>query len=304
MLKEFFGGVHDKYKQMQEESSLYLRLLNTTGTVTGLTSVPVINKNDITVSYKEILDICPDLNDSKALLIRGLLPADEVYLTVMYAKECKSNTEYFLVPTTKYFWIISVNGFVRYNYGDFQGAIVKNNLMSKVLNIGNILFEVNGNNDSISNFLNIINDSTFRDNLISEKISIFCGIVPVKSIISELGMGISIDSNSNIVFHGKNFNYLYNIADISNYELLFDDNVVVEKRSNRRVRLTTNKNSCYEMNIRITTTDKIFVLPIIEKNAFAELYQSTSVKFMNGRNFADKIINLLDETDEKMLNGE
>lgn len=304
MFKKLFSGVQNKYKQIQEESTLYLKLLNTTNTIAGLTSLPTISKNDMTVSYKHILDICPDLNDNKALLIRSLLPINEVYLTVMYSKECKTSLEYFLVPTTKYFWIISVNGYIRFKYDGLHGVIIKNNLMSKVLNIGNILFEVNGNNDSISNFLNIINDSFFRNNLIKEKLSIFCGIIPIKSFINEIGTGISIDSNSNVVFHGKDFNYLYNIIDIKNYELLLDDNVVVEKKSNRRVRLTANKNSCYEMNIRITTTDKSFTIPIIEKTTFTELYQATNSKYIEGKNFAVKIIEVLDDLDEKKLNGE
>lgn len=302
MFKKLFNSVHDKYKQMQEESSLYLRLLNTTGTITGLTNVPVINRNEMTISYKEILDICPDLNDNKALLIRGLLPVNEVYLTVMYAKECKTNKEYFLVPTNKYLWVISTFGYVKYLYDDLRVEIVKNNLMSKVLNLSNILLEVNGSEEKISEFIKIINDLNYRSDLSNEKLKKYCGIEPQLSLINDLGTGISMDSEKNFVFHTKNFNYKYNIKDIKNYELLLDDNVVMEKRSNRRIRLTTNKNSCYEMTIRVTTTDKIFILPIITKSTFGEVYQSTSAMFMNGRSFANKIMNFLDEADENMLN--
>ncbi len=303
MFKKMFNSVQEKYKQLQDESELYLKLLNSTDTVTNLAEIPDINKNTVTVSYKDILEVCPDLNDNKALLIRGLIPIDEEYLTVMYAKECKTSLEYFLVPTTKYFWVISVKGYTRFRYEGLRTMLVKSNIMSKVLNIGNILFEVNGGNESINKFMSIINDNTFRTNLINEKLNVFCGIVPIFRYISDIGTGISVDTNSNIVFHGKDFNYLYNISDVSNYELLLDDNVIVEKRSNRRVRLTANKTSCYEMNIRISTNDKTFVIPVLEKSTFGELYQATNSKYIGARTFAGKLVDKLDDLDEKRLNG-
>ena len=94
------------------------------------------------------------------------------------------------------------------------------------------------------------------------------------------------------------------INDIKNYELLLDDMVVREKRSNRKSLLTANKTSCYQMNLRVTTSDRVFLIPIIEKTAFMTLYSSTSNIFMENRDFADKLVNLLDDLDEKMLNGE
>ena len=94
------------------------------------------------------------------------------------------------------------------------------------------------------------------------------------------------------------------LNDIKNYELLLDDMVVREKRSNRKSLLTANKTSCYQMNLRVTTSDRVFLIPIIEKTAFITLYSSTSNIFMENRDFADKLVNLLDDLDEKMLNGE
>lgn len=303
MFKELLNNVQDKYKKIQEENALFNKLLETTGTISKLEDIPIIEKKDITISYKDIMDICPDLNDNKAVLIRGLLPIDEVYLTVMYAKECKTNKEYFLVPTNKYLWVISVDKYVKYLYENLNAEVVKNNLMSKVLNLSNILLEVNGGEEKISDFMKIINDSEYRIKLSTEKLEKFCGMIPKVSLINDIGTGISMDDEKNFVFHTKDFNYKYNIKDIKNYELMLDDNVVMEKRSSRRVRMTANKSSCYQMNIRISTPDKTFLLPIIAKSTFTEVYQSTSVMYMNGRSFAEKIINLLDEADENMLNG-
>lgn len=303
MFKDLFKNVQDKYKKIQEESLLYNKLLETTGIVSNLESVPVTLKKNITISYRDILEICPDLNDNKAMIVRAILPLNEVYLTVMYARECKSNKEYFLVPTNKCLWIINVNEYTKYSYDNISVEVVKNNLMSKVLNLSNILLEVNGSGEKINDFIRIINDSQYRIKLSTEKLERFCGIEPKLSLINDLGTGISMDGNKNFVFHTKEFNYKYNIKDIKNYELMLDDNVVMEKKSNRRVRMTANKSSCYQMSIRVTTNDKLFFLPIIVKGAFAEVYQSTSAMYMNSRNFAERIMNLLDEADENMLNG-
>ena len=57
------------------------------------------------------------------------------------------------------------------------------------------------------------------------------------------------------------------------------------------------------MNIRITTNKNSFILPIINKSAFNELYQATSSVFINGKKFAEKIINILDDLDENYLNN-
>ena len=80
--------------------------------------------------------------------------------------------------------------------------------------------------------------------------------------------------------------------------------VIREKKSNRRSRLTANKSGCYEMVLRVTTSDREFLVPIIEKNAFITLYSSTSVVFMENKAFADKLVDLLDDLDEARLNGE
>ena len=58
------------------------------------------------------------------------------------------------------------------------------------------------------------------------------------------------------------------------------------------------------MVLRVTTNDQVFLLPILEKTTFMTLYSSTSEIFRDNKAFADKLVDLLDELDEKMLNGE
>lgn len=304
MFKELINNVQEKYKRQKEEAALYNDLIEKTSTINKIAPLPAIDKKNITISHQDIVNICPDINDQKAQTIIGTLPIDELYLTVMYSKECKTNKEYFIVPTTKYLWFISLNGYIKYYYENSKAEIIKSNLLSKILMINNILFEVNGNNEKITNFLNLINNQAIRENLINKKMQTLCGLLPIARHLNNIGSGISFDESRNIVFHTKTFNYKYNIKEISNFELLLDDNVISEKRSYRRVRLTSNKNSCSKIDLRISTIDKVFNIPILEKGTFSKVYQATSNIYIDSINFAKKIMEILDEFDEKNLNGE
>lgn len=304
MFNKIVSTIQEKYQKMQAESQEYNKLLETTTTFPECSpfSTDIAKKSNI--SHKEILDICPDLNDQKALLIINALPIDELYLTIMYCHECKTHKEIFIVPTTKYLWIMTSTGYLKYEYNNLSVTNIKTNIMSRTLNFCNILIEVNGTVEKIDNFVNIINNQEYRTNLINTKLQTLCDIIPTERYINDLGSGISIDKDRNIVFHTKEFNYKYKINELTNYELLLDDSVIIEKKTNRRVRLTSNKTSCMEMYIRVTAKDKMFIIPILEKDAFSKSHLSTSAIYINNITFAKKIIEILDYFDELNLNGE
>lgn len=304
MLRQFFSGIQDKYKKMQDEENHYQELLGKVFTLPRFYSFTPVSKKQITVSYKPLMNMCVDLNEAAAVVVRGIIPVDEIVLSCLYATECKSNIKFYFVATTKYLWLINADGYLKYNYTDLTVSIIKNNLMSKTLLMGNMLFNVSGVNEYILEFIKLVQDINYRNEVISKKIQIFCGTVPKVFYLNNIESGISVGVNSEIVFHTKTFHYKYNIKEIENYELLLDDMVVREKKSNRRGRLTANKNSCYEMILRVTANNQKFIIPILEKTAFTSLYSSTSVEFMENKAFADKLVDLLDDIDEAMLNGE
>lgn len=304
MFKQLLNGVQDKYKQIQEEGARYQELLGKVFTLPKFYSFTPVSKKQLTISYKVLMNMCPDLNEGDAVVVRGLIPIDEVVLSCLYTTECKTGLKFYFVATTKYLWLINTDGFLKYHYHDLTVDIIKNGLMSKVLLIGNMLFSVNGINESILEFVKLFQDVNYREELIHKQLEMFCGTTPKIFYLNNIFSGISVGVNNELVFHTKNFHYKYDIRDIKNYELLLDDMVVREKKSNRRGRLTANKNSCYEMVLRVTVSDQIFLLPILEKTAFMSLYSSTSVEFMENKEFADKLVNLLDDIDEAMLNGE
>lgn len=304
MLKQFFQGVQDKYQQMQEEGARYQELLGKVFLLPKFYPYTPVDRKKLTISCKHLMNMCSDLNEGAAVLIRGLLPIDEICLSCLYASECKTGIKFYFVATTKYLWLINKDGYLKYHYQDLTVDVIKNGMLSKTLLLGNMLFNVHGIHEVLLDFVKLFQDANYRGELIQKKLGVFCGTIPSVFYLNHIGSGISIGQNHEIVFHTKEFHYKYNISDIKNYELLLDDMVVREKKSNRRGRLTANKNSCYEMVLRVTVSDQIFLIPILEKTAFMSLYSSTSVEFMENKVFADRVVNLLDDLDEAMLNGE
>ena len=304
MFKQLLTQVQNKYKEKLEENEKYKELLNKVNTLPKFYSDSHPLNNKLTISYKLLMDICPDLNENDAIILRKTIPIDELILSCVYANECKTNVKFYFVATTKYLWLVNTEGHLKYNYQDLTIEVIKNSMLSKTILLSNMLFNINGTNEMLLAFIKLFQDSNYREDEINKKLEILCNTIPRIFYLNSLASGISISINNEIVFHTKVFHYKYNIKDIKNYELLLDNTVVEEKKSNHRNRITANKNSCYEMMLRITTDNNTFFIPILEKNTFSALYSSTSKEFRESREFASNIINLLDDLDNKLLNGE
>lgn len=304
MFKELLNKVQYKYKEKIEENEKYKELLNKVNTLPNFNnhSQPINNK--LTISYKLLMDLCPDLNEIDAIILRSTIPINELILSCIYASESKTNVKFYFIATTKYLWLINKEGFIKYNYQDLSIEVIKSGMLSKTILLSNMLFDINGTNEMLLKFIKLFQDSNYRENEINKKLEILCDTIPRIFYLNDLASGISISINNEIVFHTKEFHYKYNIKDIKNYELLLDNTVIEEKKSNHRNRITANKNSCYEMMIRITTINNTFIIPILEKNSFSSLYSSTSKEFIENREFASNIMTILDDLDNKLLNGE
>lgn len=304
VFKELVNKVQEKYQQRRENEAKYQELLTSCATLPQFYSLPKIDKKTFTISYKPLMEECPDLNESDAIVVRGLIPMEEVCLFCLYATECKTNLKFYFVATTSYLWLINKNGYLKYPYQGLIATKIKEGLMSKTILIGNMLFNIHGLEDKMNEFIRLFQDTNYQSTMLQHQLQFFCNTKPRICYLNDLASGLSIGEHNEIVFHTKQFHYKYDISDIENYELLLDDMVVREKRNKRSTRLTANKSSCYQMSIRITAYNQMFLLPILEKTAFSNAYSSTSIVFIDNKKFADTIINLLDELDEKRINGE
>ena len=272
MFKQLLTQVQNKYKEKVEENEKYKELLNKVNTLPKFYNYSHPLNNKLTISYKLLMDICPDLNENDAIILREVIPIDELILSCVYANECKTNVKFYFIATTKYLWLVNTEGYLKYNYQDLTIEVIKSGMLSKIILLSNMLFNINGTNEMLLAFVKLFQESNYRENEINKKLEILCDTIPRVFYLNDLASGISVGINNEIVFHTKTFHYKYNIKDIKNYELLLDNIVVDEKKSNHRNRITANRNSCYEMIIRITTDNNTFIIPILEKNAFSTLY--------------------------------
>lgn len=292
MFKDLISKVQNKYNNIKEENNYYKKLLETTTTIKNLKPLPNLNIKPIEFKITYITNDSPDINKEKAKLISSLIPIEETYLTTIYGKEILTNKEYYLIPTDKYLWIINEKNYEFCSYTNINIKIIKNNLMSKTILINNVLLEINGTDTKIQTFINIINNVTERENIIKNKTSYLCGIIPIYQNINNIGSGISIDNNQNIVFHTKDFNYILNYSQIESYELQLDNQITYSSKNNTANKITNFQSSCYQMSIKITSKENtIFIIPILEPNTFNTKYQRQDTIFQNNLKFAEEIIN-------------
>lgn len=298
MIKNYITNIKDKIttkmNTIKEENEKLKELLKNTTTFQNLFPIPTLSIEIKEQKISTITNKCPDINKEKAQIISNLIPIDETYLTIIYSKELKSSIEYYIIPTNKYLWVISNTSYGIFPYVNLNCQIIKNNLMSKIILINNILLEINGSNEKINNFISIITNNEIRENIIKEKTNYLCGIIPIYQKINSINSGISIDNNSNIVFHTKTENYKCTTNDIAYYELLLDNSIVFSSKNNTANKITNFQNNCYQISIRIILkNEQTIILPILEPNAFNTKYQRQDTIFQKNFSFAEELINKL-----------
>ena len=294
-------SIKNTINNIEKSNEEYQKMIYNASTISNLNSLDSSIEKDISPSL--LTSKNPNITEAKAKLIINLLPLNEIYLEVLYSKEIKTNKEYFIVPTTKYLWIISQEGYIKFEYNNLNASIIKKSLLTKTINISNYIFEISNTDEEINNFINIINNKEYRTNLINDEINKY-GDNEIYRTLNKINSGISYDNNHNIRFYSKDLFKKYNIDEIENYELFMDNNVLQEKRMKQNARLTATKNSCYEIKIKITPKDNnVFDIPILEKDSMSQIYQNTSDTYIKNLEFAKNIMNRLDELNEEQIYG-
>ena len=294
-------SIKNTINNIEKSNEEYQKMIYNASTISNLNSLDSSIEKDISPSL--LTSKNPNITEAKAKLIINLLPLNEIYLEVLYSKEIKTNKEYFIVPTIKYLWIISQEGYIKFEYNNLNASIIKKSLLTKTINISNYIFEISNTDEEINNFINIINNKEYRTNLINDEINKY-GDNEIYRTLNKINSGISYDNNHNIRFYSKDLFKKYNIDEIENYELFMDNNVLQEKRMKQNARLTATKNSCYEIKIKITPKDNnVFDIPILEKDSMSQIYQNTSDTYIKNLEFAKNIMNRLDELNEEQIYG-
>lgn len=297
MFKKFLNNINNKYQTIKEENNQYKELLKTTTTFNNFYTLPLQTNKIISEHIiHEITESCPDINRTKANIIATTIPINETILNVFYAKEILTNKEFFIIPTNLNLWIINTIEYKILSLDNNQLSIIKNNIMSKTILFNNTLLEINGNNEKINKLIMLLTNKLERQNIITEKTKYLCGIIPTYQQINSINRGISIDAYNNIVFHSKENNYKYRINQITNYEILLDNQTYYSKLYQSKTTITSMNNSCYQISIRITIENNTtIIIPILEPNPLGTKYQIQDSTFQNNLNFSKKIINKLEE---------
>ena len=294
MFNNIIDSIKEKYNNIKRENDILNSLTNTTTTFQNLLPIPELTNQSSEFRISYITNNCPDINEEKAKLISKLIPINETFLSIFYSKEILTNQEYYLIFTNKYLWIMNKEKYGTFYYNNLICSIIKNNIMSKILLLNNTLIEINGNENKINEFIQLINNPNIREQIIREKESYLCGITPITQIINSVGSGISYDINKTIIFHTKEKNYKYQIQEIENYEILLDNQVYSSKKTALSKTIGSFQNDCYQISIRITTFNKeIIILPILLPNTFGTKYNSHDNILQKNLEFANNILNEL-----------
>lgn len=294
MFNKIINYIKEKYNTKKKENNILNNLQTKTTTFQNLNKTPTLNNKGLIFKESFITTNCPDINEQKAKIISNLIPIEETFLESFYIKELLTNKEFYLIPTNKYLWIINNENYIVFYYDTLKCTIIKNNLMSKILLLNNVLIEVTGSEERINTLLDIINDKNKRTIIIDEKTSYLCGIIPKEQIINSINSGISLDNNNNIVFHTKERNYIYQKNQIENYEILLDSTIYSSKKSSTS--MGSFQNNCTQISIRITTTDnQMIILPILKPNSIGTKYNIHDSIVTKNLEFATSIINKLNE---------
>lgn len=289
IINNLTNKITDKVNTIKEENNHYKSLLETSNIFENFFNIPNEKKEQNNHKINYITTECPDINTDKAKIITNLIPTEETYLTIIYSKEIKTNKEYYLIPTNKQLWIITPTTYQIYPY-NISCQLIKNNLMSKTILLNNILLEASGNDTKINNLINILTNHQLRNETIINKTKYLCGITPIYQKINN-NYGISLDNNSNIIFHTKDNNYKCTTSDIQYYEILLDNSIIYSNKNSTSTKISNFQNSCYQISVRITTkNNQSILIPILEPNTFNTKYQRTDTIFQNSLKFAEELI--------------
>lgn len=262
-----------------------------------LQPLPELQEKEISTKLLELKNA--NINAKKARTIIDLIPLNENYIEIVYATNLKNNKEYTVIATTKYLWFVNLEGYVRYEYKSLKAELVRKKLLSNVINLSGFILDVIAMDDEFGNFINIINDETYRNNKIIQ-INKDYGTEEIYKTLNDQLSGLSYDKNYNIRFYFNNQIKLMNIKEISNFQLILDKSLAQEKRLKRDSKAPGAKNNFFEMSLRIIDqNNQSFTIPILVQNNNPKIYSVGMDEYTNNLNYGKKLMSILDHLSEE-----
>ena len=93
-MNNLINKLKNKIENQKRSNQELKKILEQNNIINNLNPLPTLPNNTCDGKIQKIIEECPDLNKEKAIIINKLIPLNEPYLAIMYAKEILSNKEY------------------------------------------------------------------------------------------------------------------------------------------------------------------------------------------------------------------
>lgn len=238
-----------------------------------------------------ILKLGLSINLVEAGLIDKLIPCSETIIDIKRSKETKTEIEYIFICTNRQLWVMNKNEYRCYDYENIAIAqIVNPSIMSQNVNFENMAFTIDGSENDVNRFLDIIKNSEFRNNVIISSTKYLLGLVPVVQLLNKDIVGVSFGESGQIVLHnGIDMSKIVNINDILYMQILLDGNVVQEKGRRDAQSLVSSEVPCRKISLKFVMQNEIFAIDVMKENLMGTLIKREDSAYQNAIEFARKI---------------
>ena len=301
-------GIFNKitnYVNNQKQKYEVLNQLIDSSRIIELTNDIVINEEYLNEgNWQEYSNMCPYVNTEYAKQIDGLIPMNEIVLSIFCITVKKNNTPFIVVLTNLRILLMNKKKYNAYDYSIITNFnLVNNGLMSQIININNIIMDIDVNKEELNIIYTLMTNNEYRNQIYNEKLKYLCGITPVYQRLNDINSGISIDQNNVIVFHDKKEkNYLCKYDELMQYEIMEDNTPVMKRKSNEQTTsMPFSKKECMIIKLRVTlTNNQVFEITILEPPTFNSTYLHTNSTYIKNFNFAKEIMDKLDSMNDKL----
>ena len=264
---------------------------------------PYTEKNNYPSKSREqsILELGLTINVENAKLINRLLPIDETPINIKTAMETKTQIDYIFVITNKRLWILNKNEYKKYEFNEITKCeFVNRSLMTQGINFNNAAFSFDGNEQTITRFIELLLNGEKRLEEISLKTKYLCGITPKVQYTTIHYTGITIGTNNEIIIHeSKDNSYIVNLQDIKYTQLLIDNTVVLTKGTTNTSIVGTLK-PAKKISIKFQLDNGDYVVDIMKENIMNTIVKVEDSTYQEAYNLAKTIMTTLENMKNKV----